>query len=88
MGIFGNGILGNEILPNRILRNGSEPRYIFLFFIYFIRHRTYKLIQYKNKSYSDNNEHHGSVALTDAQHEITLVKNYNEKLKTILQYKQ
>ena len=37
---------------------------------------TYKNIQYKNKSYSDNNEHHGLVALTDAQHEIKLVKNY------------
>ena len=30
----------------------------------------YKIIQYKNESYSDNNEHHDSVALTDAQHEI------------------
>ena len=42
---------------------------------------TYKIIQYKNKSYSDNNEHLGSVALTDAQHEIKWVKNYNEMLK-------
>ena len=47
---------------------------------------TYKSIQYKNKSYSDNNEHHGSVALTDAQHEIKLIKNYNETLKTTLHY--
>ena len=29
-------------------------------------------MQYKNKPYSDNNEHHGSVAVTDAQHEIKL----------------
>ena len=42
---------------------------------------TYKIIQYKN-------EHHGSVALTDAQHEIKLVKTYNETLKTILRYIQ
>ena len=47
---------------------------------------TYKIIQYKNKPYSDNNKHHGSVALTDAQHEIKLVKLYNETLKTILHY--
>ena len=44
---------------------------------------TYKIIQYKNKSYSGNSEHHGSVALTDAQHEIECDKNYNETLKTI-----
>ena len=37
-----------------------------------------KVIHYKNKPYSDNNEYHGSVALTDAQHEIKWVKNYNE----------
>ena len=49
---------------------------------------TYKSVQYKNKSYSDNNEHHGSVALTDAQHEIKWVKNYNETLKTTLHYIQ
>ena len=46
---------------------------------------TYKIIQYKNKPQSDN-EHHGSVALKDAQHEIKWVKNYNEMLKTILHY--
>ena len=45
---------------------------------------TYQIIQYKNKPYSDNNEHHGSVALTDAQHELKWIKNYNETLKTIL----
>ena len=58
---------------------------------YFIRHvtYTYKCIQYKSKSHSDNNEHHGSMALTDAQHEIKWVKNYNEtKLKTTLHYIQ
>ena len=49
---------------------------------------SYKIIQYKNKPDSDNNEHHGSVALTDAQHEIKWVKNYNETLKTILHYIQ
>ena len=49
---------------------------------------TYKIIQYKSKPYSDNNEHHGSVAQTDAQHEIKWVKNYNETLKTILHYIQ
>ena len=46
----------------------------------------YKNIQYKNEPYSDNNEHHGYVALTDAQHEIKWVKNYNETIKTILHY--
>ena len=49
---------------------------------------THKIIQYKNKSYSDNNEHHGSAAMTDSLHEIKLVKNYNETLKTTLHYKQ
>ena len=49
---------------------------------------TYKSIQYKNKSHSDNNEHRGSVALTDAQHEIKWAKNYNETLKTTLHYIQ
>ena len=49
---------------------------------------TYTIIQYKNKPYSDNNEHHGSVALTDAQREIKCAKNYNETLKTILHYIQ
>ena len=49
---------------------------------------TYKIIQYKNKLYSDNNEHHVSVALTDAQHEIKWVKNYNEMVKTIIHYIQ
>ena len=48
----------------------------------------YKIIQYKNKPYSDNNEHHCSVTLTDAQHEIKWVKNYNETLKTTLHYIQ
>ena len=48
----------------------------------------YNIIQYKNKPYSDNNEHHGSVALTDAQHEIKWVKNYNEIQKSILYYIQ
>ena len=47
---------------------------------------TYTIIQYRNKPYSDNTEHHGSVALTDAQHEIKWVKNYYETLKTILHY--
>ena len=58
--------------------------------IYFSRHMTYtyKIIQYKNKPYSDNNEHYGSVALTDSQHEIKWVKNYNETLKTLLHYIQ
>ena len=61
-----------------------------LFYIYFIRHMiyTYKSIQYKNKSHSDYNEHRGSAALTDAQHEIKWVKNYNETLETILHYIQ
>ena len=45
-------------------------------------------MQYNNKSYFDNNELHGSVALTDAQHEIKWVKNYNETLKTTLHYIQ
>ena len=45
-------------------------------------------MQYKNKSYSDNSEHHGSAALTDAQREIKCVKNYNETLKPILHYVQ
>ena len=49
---------------------------------------TYKIIQYKNKPYCDSNEHHGSVALTDAQHEIKWVKNYNETLKSFLHYIQ
>ena len=49
---------------------------------------TYKSIRYKNKSHSDNNEHHGSVALTDAQYEINCVKNYNETLTTTLHYIQ
>ena len=49
---------------------------------------TYKIIQYKNKQYSDNNEHHGSAALTDDQHEMKWVKNYNETLQTILYYIQ
>ena len=55
--------------------------YIYIFFN-LIRHvtYTYKNIHYKSKSYSDNNEHHGSVALTDAQHEIKWVNNYNETL--------
>ena len=57
------------------------------YFICYLLYQTYdiyiKSIQYKNKSYSNNNEHHGSVALTDAQHEIKWVKNYNETLKTI-----
>ena len=48
----------------------------------------YKIIQYKNQLYSDNNEHHDYVALTDAQHEIKWVKNLNETLKTILHYTQ
>ena len=48
-------------------------------FIYFIRHTTYtyNIIQYKNKPYFANNEHHGAVALTDAQHEKKWVNNYN-----------
>ena len=33
--------------------------------------------QYKNKSYSDNNEHGGSAALTHAQREMKLVENHN-----------
>ena len=41
-----------------------------------------------NKSYSDNNEHRGSAALTDAPCEIKLVKKYNETLTTILHYVQ
>ena len=45
---------------------------------------TYKIIQYKNTPYSDND----SVALTDAQHEIKWVKNYNEMLETTLHYIQ
>ena len=49
---------------------------------------TYKIIQYKSEQYSVNKEHHGSVALTDAQHEIKRVKNYNNTLKTILHYIQ
>ena len=44
---------------------------------------TYKSTQYKNKSYSDNKEHHGPAPLTDAQHEIKWVKNYSETIKTI-----
>ena len=61
-----------------------------ILFIYFIRYMTYtyKSIQFKNKSYSDNNEHHGSVALTDARHEIKWIKNYNETLETTLHYIQ
>ena len=47
---------------------------------------TYKIIQFKNEPYSVNNEHHDSVALTDAQHEIKWLKTYNETLKTILHY--
>ena len=35
-----------------------------------------------------NNEHHGTAALTDTQHEIKWVKHYNETLKTILHYAQ
>ena len=60
----------------------------YLFILSDIWHIHTKLynIQYKNKPYSDNNEYHGSVILTDAQHEIKLVKNYNEMLKTILHY--
>ena len=42
----------------------------------------------KTKPYSDNYEHHGSVALTEAQHEIKWVKNYNETLETIWHYIQ
>ena len=49
---------------------------------------TYTILQYKNIPYSDNNEHHGCVALADAQHELKLVKNYNETLKTIRHYIQ
>ena len=45
-------------------------------------------MKYKNKSYSENNEHYGSVALTDAQHETKLVKNYNQTLKSSLHYAQ
>ena len=45
-------------------------------------------MHYKNKSYSDNNEHNGSAARTDAQHEIKWVKNYNETLKAIIHYIQ
>ena len=47
---------------------------------------TYKIIQYEIKSYSDNNKHHGSVALTDTQHELKWAKNYNETLETTLHY--
>ena len=63
---------------------------IYLFIYLFFRHmtHTYKIIQYKNKPYSDNNEHHSSVALTDDQYEIERVKNYNETHKTILHYIQ
>ena len=45
-------------------------------------------MKYNNKSYSENNEHYGSVALTDAHHEIKWVKNYNQTLKSILHYAQ
>ena len=65
--------------------------FIFLISLNCIRHitYTYKSIQYKNKPYSDNNEHHSSVAPTDAQHELKWVNNYNETLKYyILHYIQ
>ena len=45
-----------------------------------------KLHNKKTKLHSDNNEHHGSMTLTDAQNEIKWVKNYNETLKTTLHY--
>ena len=44
---------------------------------------TYKSIQYKNKSYSDNNEQHGSAALTDAQHELKWVKTIMKRQKPL-----
>ena len=47
-----------------------------------------QLYNIKTKPYSDNNEHHGSVALTDALHERKWVKNYNETLETILNHIQ
>ena len=42
--------------------------FIYLFYLFILSDMTYayKIIQYKNKPYSDNNEHRGSVALTDA----------------------
>ena len=49
---------------------------------------TYKIIQYKNNPYSDNNRHHGYVALTDAQREMKCVDNYDETLQNILHYIQ
>ena len=42
---------------------------------------TYKIIQCENKPYSDNNEHHDSVELTAAQHEIKLVKTIMKRQK-------
>ena len=49
---------------------------------------TYNILQYKNKPYSDNNEHRGSVALIDAHQATKWVKNYNETLNTTLHFIQ
>ena len=62
----------------------NDSQLVILFIYLFYQTYTYKIIQYENEPYSDNNEQHASVALTDAQHEIKLVNNYNETLKTIL----
>ena len=50
--------------------------YVFIFYINFVRRMayTYKSMQYKNISYYENNEHHGSDVLVDAQHNIKWVK--------------
>ena len=77
----------NRSLPHRQIpstrRRYGNISYCFIYFV--IRHvtYTYKSTQYKNKSYSDNKEHHGPAALTDAQHEIKWVKNYSETIKII-----
>ena len=61
-----------DVLANR----GQHTIYLLILLICYIRLMTYtyKIMQYENKPYSDNNGHHGSVTLTGAQHDIEWVK--------------